>query len=311
MTLKIKSGRLSFWALVLLLLFFAQRLKAQNYVDIIKLNYNNTSQNTFENSNVTTRVEELDLETTLPITINTSTNFLTGFIYEHIQTKLFEDGDKETFSSLSLKIGFNKIYSDKWSGTYVLIPRVASDFNQITKKNFQLGGFVLLKYAKNENMSYKAGLYANTELSGPWFVPLLGLYYISSNKKWEFNLTIPILADINYAIHSKVAIGFNYSGQVRSYHLTKIPSTEKSGYVSRSTNEVSGYLKFSLTKSIIIQTKVGRSVGRFYRVYDENDKITLGFPLINIGDNRTQLNTDFKDGWTYQAMLIYRFRRNP
>ena len=159
-------------------------------------------------------------------------------------------------------------------------------------------------------MSYKLGLYANSELSGPWFVPLLGLYYLSPNKKLEVNLTIPILADVNYALHPKIAVGFNYSGQVRSYHLSKIQTTEKSGYVTRTTNEVAGYLKFTLTKSMIIQTKAGHSVGRFYRVYDENDKVKVGFPLVNVGDDRTQLNTDFADGWTYQAMLIYRFRRD-
>ncbi len=296
--------------LALLTMLFAQTLLAQNYVDVIKLNYNNTSRNNFENSSKSTRVEEFDLETTLPIAINSKTNFLTGFIYERIQTKLFEEGSEETFSSISLKIGFNKTHSAKWTGTYVFVPKIASDFNRITKKDFQLGGFVLLKYNKNENMNYKVGLYANSELFGPWFVPPLGLYYISPNKRFEANVTMPILADVNYAIHPRVSIGLNYSGQVRSYHLTKIPSTEKSGYVARSTNEVSGYLKFDLSKGVILHTKVGRSIGRYYRVYDEDDKIKVGFPLLYIGDNREQLNTDFKDGWIYQVMLVYRFRRN-
>jgi hypothetical protein len=310
MTIKITSERFSSAILALFLFCFTQRTLAQSYVDVIKLNYNNTSQNSFENSNAKTRVEEFDLETTLPIVLNARTNFLTGFIYEHIQTKLFEDGAIEKFSSFSLKIGINKTHSAKWSGTYVLIPRIASDFNQISKKDFQLGGYGLLKYTRNENVSYKLGLYANSELSGPWFVPLFGLYYLSPGKKLEVNLTVPILADVNYALHSKIAIGFNYSGQIRSYHLTKISSTEKNGYVTRATNDVSGYFKFSVSKSIIVQTKVGRSVGRYYRVYEENDKVTVGFPLLNIGDNRTQLNTDFEDGWTYQAMLIYRFKRD-
>src|SRR6187431_1753633 len=160
MTIKTTSERFSSAALVFFLLCLTQRTLAQSYVDIIKLNYNNTSQNSFENSNAKTRVEEFDLETTLPIVVNVSTNFLTGFTYEHIQTKLFEDGIAEKFSSFSLKIGLNKNHSPKWSGTYVLIPRMASDFNQVTKKDFQLGGYALLKYTKNENMSYKLGLYA-------------------------------------------------------------------------------------------------------------------------------------------------------
>jgi hypothetical protein len=44
-------------------------------------------------------------------------------------------------------------------------------------------------------------------------------------------------------------------------------------------------------------------------VYDEDDKITIGFPLTYIGDDREQLNTDIKDGWVYQFLLIYRFHK--
>ncbi len=300
-----RSNLIIQFALPLLLL--TQTLLAQKYVDIVKLNYNNTSRNNFENSSKSTRVEELDLETTLPIAINSKTNFITGFIYERIRTKLFEDGDLETFSSISLKIGFNKVHSAKWSGTYVFVPKIASDFHHITKKDFQLGGFVLLKYSKNESLNYKVGLYANGELFGPWFVPLLGLYYISPNKKFEANVTMPIMADVNYSILKRVAIGMNFFGQVRTYYLTKITSDGSNGYVHRSTTELFGYLKFNLSKSVTIQTKAGYSIGRFYRVYDENDKISFGLPLSYFGDDRKQLNTDFQDGWVYQTMLIYRF----
>ncbi len=302
---------ISIISFTLLFVLLSHSLLAQDYVDLVKLNYNNTSQNNFENSNAKTRVEELDLEVTLPIVLNNSTNLLTGLIYERIQTKLFEDESEETFSSISLKIGLNKTHSAKWSGTYMLLPKLASDFNHISNKDFQLGAVALLKYKKNENMLYKVGLYANSELFGPWFVPLLGLYYLSPNKKFEANLTLPISADINYAVHKNVAMGMNFYGQIRSYHLTKLSTTGNDGYVARSTNELFGYLKFNLTKSLNIQTKVGHSIGRYYRVYDEDDKISFGIPLHYFGDNRQQLNTDFKDGWVFQLMLVQRLYKNP
>ena len=75
----------------------------------------------------------------------------------------------------------------------------------------------------------------------------------------------------------------------------------------KAANELFGYLKLNLSKSLSIQTKIGYSIGRSYRVYKETDKITVGSILIKIGDDRQQLNTDFADGFIYQASLLYRF----
>ncbi len=282
---------------------------AQEYVDVVKLNYNNTTQNTFADSDVASRIKELDLETTIPIVLNSRTNFITGFILERIETQLFEDGVNENFGSFNLKIGVNRVHSEKWSGTYVFIPKIASDLGQISHKDFQIGGFALLKYKKNNNTSYKVGLYSNGELFGPWVVPLFGIYYLSPSKRFEANVTAPVSADFNYAVHPRFAIGFNYAGMVRTYHLTNITSTGNDGYVERATNEVAGYLKFNLTKRLGLLTKFGHSIGRHYRVYDDDDKITIGFPLTYIGDDRQQLNTDIRDGWVYQFLLIYRFHK--
>lgn len=288
---------------------FANLACAQEYVDVVKLNYNNTVQNTFVDSDVASRIKELDLETTIPIVLNSRINFITGFILERIETQLFEEGQNETFSSINLKLGMNQVHSEKWSGTYVLLPKMASDFEQITKKDFQLGGFALLKYKKNSTTSYKVGLYSNSELFGPWVVPLFGIYYLSPSKRFEANVTAPVSADFNYALHPKFAIGFNYAGMVRTYHLTNITSTGNDGYVERANNVVTGYLKFNLTKRLGLLIKFGHSIGRHYRVYDEDDKITIGFPLTYIGDDREQLNTDIRDGWVYQFLLIYRFHK--
>jgi hypothetical protein len=291
------------------LALYANSAWGQEYVDVVKLNYNNTTQNTFVYSEVASQIMELDLETTVPIVLNSRTNFITGFIFERIETQLFEDGATENFGSFNLKIGMNRVHSEKWSGTYVLVPKIASDFEQISTNDFQLGGFALLKYRKNSSTSYKIGLYTNSELFGPWVVPLFGIYYLSPSKRFEANVTAPVSADFNYALHSKFAVGFNYAGMVRTYHLTNVTSTGDDGYVERATNEVAGYLKFNLTQRLGLITRFGHSLGRHYRVYDEDDKITIGFPLTYIGDDREQLNTDIKDGWVYQFLLIYRFHK--
>lgn len=284
---------------------FGFTTQAQDYVDLVKINFNTSSENKFEDSPATTRVQELDLEVTAPIRINASTNFLTGFIYEGIRTQLTPFEGVETFGSIALKLGVNRIHSEKWSGTYMLLPKIASNHRTISRKDFQVGGVALLKYIKNEHTAYKLGMYYNTELFGPWVVPLVGLYHRSRNKKFEANFTLPLLGDVNYSFAGNVAVGLNFSGQVRTYYLT-----ERSGpdvYLARSINELFAYVRLSITKNVILQLRGGRSIARSYRLYEDGQKVSLGLPLAYFGDDRQQVNADFKDGWVGQGILLYRF----
>jgi len=279
----------------------------QKYVDIAKFWYGNSSLNKFDNSTASTRLQEVGVDVTMPFVVNSSDAVLSGLFYERITTRLFEDDPETTVSVIGVRAGMSKKHSDKWSGTYLLIPKIASDFEHIGSQDFQVGAIALLKYTRSDKKNYKVGLYYNSELFGPFVVPLFGIYYLSENEKFETNLTLPFLADMNYKLHERLNIGLNFNGQVRSYHLTEVSSTSLPGYLVKATNELYSYLKFNLTESLSIQTRLGYSVGRNYRVYDENDKITFGTMLIKVGDDRTQLNTDFSDGFIYQATVLYRF----
>jgi Domain of unknown function (DUF6268) len=282
----------------------------QKYVDIARFWYGNSSLNKFDNSDSTTRLKELGIDLTIPFVINSSDAFLTGLFYERIETRLFEKDPEIAVSVIGVRAGLSKKHSDKWSGTYLLIPKLASDFDHIGSKDFQVGFIALMKYAKSLTTNYKVGIYYNSELFGPFIVPLVGLYYLSKNEKFETNLTLPFLADVNYKLHNRLNVGLNFNGQVRSYHLAEVSATRQPGYLVKSTNELFTYLKFNLTKSLSVQTRLGYSVGRSYRVYDENDKISFGTMLIKVGDDRQQLNTDFADGFIYQVNVVYRFITN-
>lgn len=302
----LKNIREKFVILFFLLLLIANA-HGQNFVDIAKFHYGTSALNTFDNSDSKTRIDELGLDATVPIVINDAHAFLTGIIYERIRTKLFESNPVLTISSLAVKVGLSKKHSDKWSGSYILLPKLASDFKRIGRRDFQFGAIALFKYSKRENLHYKLGAYYNTELSGPFFVPLFGLYSISNNKKVETNLTLPFLVDVSYKLHPLLNIGVNFSGQQRSYHLNDPTPNAKGGYVVKSTNEVCGYLKFNLSKGLSLHTRMGYAMDRSYRVYDDSEKISFGSILLKVGDHRTQLNTDFSDGFIYQASMIYRF----
>lgn len=295
-------------ALILIAVLFIihNNVTSQNYVDFLKVTGNTTSVNKFDTSSSSTKINEIYADLTVPIKLNENSCLLSGVIYENIQTKLFEDGNAITLNSYTLKLGMNKVFNEKWSGTAVLLPKLSSDFVNVGNKDFQMGGIAIIKFKKSSSLNYKFGMYYNTDLFGPFFVPMVGMYYLSPNKKFETNIMLPLQADVNYKIIPFMNIGFNFNGQIRSYHLTDITPTIHSAYVARSTNEFFAYLKFNLSKSLSIQTKVGQSLGRSYRVYDENDKVNFCLPATFIGPKRHQLNTNFANGQIFQVTLLYR-----
>lgn len=291
-------------------LFVSAFMYSQNYIDLLKINAGTTPHNQFDSSSAKTKINELSADLSIPIRLNEKTSVITGIIYEVIQTQLFKDGKTGMFGSTTVKLGLNKNLNDKWSATGVLLPKIASDYKSLSEKDFQLGGIAIFKYKKRENLNYKVGLYYNSELFGPFFVPMLGMYYLSPNKKLEVNLMLPLQADINYKIIPLINAGLNFNGQIRSYHLNHITDVNPDTYVVKSSNELYAYLKFNFTPGISLQTKIGHSFGRSYKVYDEKDKVHFGLPATFVGPKREQLNTGFSNGLLFQVILLYRIALN-
>lgn len=156
------------YILILFICISATFIFSQNYIDLFKVNVNTTPYNAFDTSSVKTKVNEIMADLTLPIKLNDKTTFITGVIYESIQTKIYEDGDIKSFGSSTIKLGLNNKFNEKLSGTLVLLPKIASDYKSIGNKDFQLGAIGILKIKKHENLNYKVGLYYNSELFGPF-----------------------------------------------------------------------------------------------------------------------------------------------
>lgn len=281
--------------------------KAQNYVDLLKINAGTTPLNTFDSSSTAATVlNEYGVDATLPIKLNDKSTFLTGASYESFQAKLFADQKMQNMTAVALKLGLSHNFNEKFTGTVVLLPKLATNFGPVNEKDFQMGALAFFKYKAKPNLNYRYGLYYNTESFGPLFVPLLGIYYLSKNEKFEMTAMLPISADINYKIVKLLNFGVNFNGQTKSYHLANVAPGLKSSYVMRQTNELFAYLKFNFGKSIILQTKVGQSLGRKFKVYHDEDKVDFALPLTFVNDNRTQLNTKFADGLIFQVVFIYR-----
>ncbi|MDO6759496.1 DUF6268 family outer membrane beta-barrel protein [Tamlana sp. 2_MG-2023] len=279
---------------------------AQNHFDIAKLSYTNTPKNEFDDFDSSTTVEELALALKFPVVINEKTTLLTGLFTNKTKVKLDSDASHSNLKILGVNLGVNKVFNDKWSGTFYVIPKIASDHISFSKENLQIAFLTLITKQKRENLKYRYGFYINTEKYGPLMIPLFGIYYLSPNKRFETNLYLPSTGDINYRLKDKIWLGMTFDGLGTTYNLTEQDYTADGAYVSKVSNEAFAYLRFQLSKSLYLNTKAGYAVRRNYGVYGSNDKIKMALGPFYFDDNRTELNNSFKDGALFKLELMYR-----
>ncbi len=282
------------------------QLTAQNYADLLKVAYAQTFSNNFEGVPSSTQVTSADIDLTVPLVLNDQHVFITGGSFNYNQLQLYPEARESSLYSTLLKVGLASTYSEKWSSTLVLLPKVASDYENITGDDFYLGGFALLKYHKKENLIYRFGAYGSQEAFGFFATPIFGWYYLSNNGKFEMDMSLPISADMNYTFNREVfTLGVDYYGIGRSFNLTATNTPDV--YVDVSSLEFASYLQYNgWDKSVLLRAKLGYSSNNF-EVYNQGETIDLGLSAFSFGDDRTQLNPTISGGFFFRFEAIYRF----
>jgi hypothetical protein len=280
---------------------------SQDYVDVLKLGYGRSFNNNFEGSDGSTHITSLEANLTLPIVLNKKNAIITGGIFSKNRLQLYplENGFTTPFTNLyssTLKIGLSSTFNEKWGMTLVFLPKIASDYYDISSNDFFLGGFGVLKYQKRENVLYRFGVYSSSEAFGFYTTPILGWYSLSKNKKIEMDIFMPISVDINYT-QDGFTYGFSYFGIGRSFNLEQ---NNLNQYVQLNSLEFAGYAQYNkLFKNTIIRAKLGYASDD-YEVHNYGDKIDFGFIAFNFGDNRQQLNPKIKGSLFFKLELLYR-----
>ena len=290
--------------ILIYLLFFPSLVVAQDHIDLFKIGYGKTFDNSFANTSENTEVTTFDANLTYPIPINEKHTFITGAAFNYSNLQLFPNAAYTSLYSSTLKIGLASTFNEKWSSTVVLLPKIASDYKDISGDDFYLGGYAVLKLKKKENLIYRFGIYASSEAFGIFSTPIIGWYYLSPNKKFEMDMSLPIATDINYKL-SFATVGVDYYGIGRSYNLNQgaLPMQ----YVDQSSLEFLGYFQFNTLKNtVLLRVKAGYSTSN-YEVYEDGDKIDFGLSAFSFGDNRTQLNPDISGGLLLKFEAVYRF----
>lgn len=291
---------------------------AQDYVDLFTVGYGETFNNDFEGSMSSTEISSLEVDFTFPIVLNENNALITGVTFSRNRLQLFPEGGialhhtgaaSDGYSNLfstTLKLGLASTYNERWSSTIVLLPKIASDYQNISGSDFYFGGFGVLKLKKRENLIYRFGLYATSEAFGFFTTPIFGWYYLSPNNSFEMDMSLPIAADMNYT-QGSFSYGIDYIGIGRSFNITE-PNSDI--YVDVSSLEFASYLQYNaFEKSVLLRAKFGYSSSD-YEVYRQGEKIDFGVSAFSFGDERTQLNPTISGGFFLKFQAIYRFDLN-
>ena len=296
--------------LIFCLVFLTITLIAQEYVDVFKFGYSYSDQAKFKDTNENTSIKAFNGALTLPIELSSKHVFLTGVDFSSHNLWLSpEYNQSTTIYNTIVKVGLATTFTEKWSTTLVLLPKIASDYKTISGDDFNFGIYAIAKLKKSEHFKFRFWLYASTELFGVFATPIIGAYYLSPHKRFEIDDSLPITAAINYHFES-VTVGFDYFAIGRSYNISQETSTPL--YVDQRPIEASTYIQFGLAEnSILLRTKVGFS-SNTNEVYKQGDQLNYRVSAFSFGDNRTQLNPDILGSIFLKFEAIYRihFKKN-
>lgn len=295
-------------------------LTAQNYVDVFKVGYSQNFNSEFNGFSETTNIKSLDVDLTYPIVIDEKNALITGVTYSRNNLEVFPQptihttglepvpqfSDNVSLHTSILKLGLATTFNEKWSGTFVFLPKLASDYIDISADDFYLGGVAVIKYQKNERLKYRLGVFAIDQAYGWFTTPIFGLYYLSANNKFEMDISAPVAGDINYALSPAFKIGFDYIGIGRSFdiHQENTPAY----YVDYGVLEFTAYAQYGLLdNSILLRAKAGYA-DFDAEAYADGDDVNFRVSAFNVGgDNRQQLNPDLSSGFFGKIEAVYRF----
>lgn len=312
---------ISIWTLVSL------DVNAQDFYTIFnsEIEYSPNNSYTYEPNN-SVNLQENNTDLSLPIPRKNGDAFLFGigaqkfrptanFVDEPI-TKDTVYSSTYQFYRYRLQAGYSKKWSDDFSSVVILMGRASSDMlDGYSPDIYQYGGLVLFTKKRSDLITYKFGLYMNTEFFGLFIVPLFGVDWKMSDK-WRAFGVLPASMSLQYYMNKSFRTGLMFKAPTNTYRVSETslenPYEDRiSTYVHYQTNNLYLYLDCYITKSIVFTAKLGRTIFRGVRLYDSDDVFSFNISGIGFGGTRQPIPVpvyrDFSDGWLLNASIAYRF----
>ncbi len=279
---------------------------AQEYLDLASFSYTTSFNSNVLDEDRDTSIQEWSLNVDLPLVLDEETALIFGLGSNKIDVELIPSPQPATeFYSINLRLGINRVFSERWTGTFLLIPKVASDFKSGFRKGNQIGAVALLTRTRSGRLKNFYGLYGNKEEFGLLLVPIVGVYYKSLNDRFEADVFLPVRVDLNLGLGERTSAGLRFDGLGTSFSIQNPGYPDH--YVTRISTDLFTYGQYALTPNILLRAKLGYSFFRNFKVYNNDEKIDLSLVGIFFGDDREILNQDIRDSFQFKLEMVYRF----
>ena len=270
-------------------------LYSQPYLDLVKLNYTYSPLKGVNDKKSPLQSNFFTADVTLPIELKKGGD---AIIINPFFTNNTGEVSTTDFhvTSKALLVGFlKKDIFPNWNLLSSFIVRRNTEVDIETDDNWQYGGIILATWKKNEDVSFKFGMYYNREFFGNYFMALVGLDWKIDSKNNLFGV-LPGYMIFEHKVASKFYYGFAFHAFTNSYREQIIdPLSGGSNYLRIDDNPLGIYADTYLSKKIVLSAEAGYTILRRYRYGYKYDDI--------------HFKTDYKnDNFYVKASLAYRLR---
>lgn len=197
--------------------------------------------------------------------------------------------------SLFFPITFIKPLSNKWTIALSAIPRWNGNAADLFNNSFQMGGVALAAYKKSPSLTYRIGVYYNSEFFGPFVIPLLGFDWRMSNKDNLFGV-LPQILTYEHRVSKRLSWGAVYRMHNTSYRVGTLNQSLIPNFFRINEMQLHLTADAYLSKNLLLNIEAGHSLFRRYRMGTRVDK--------------KEYYSDIKvnDSYIIKAAFIYRIR---
>jgi len=270
-------------------------VSAQAYLDIVKFNYTHSPSQGLNEKKSPLHSNFFTADVTLPIELKKDGD---AFIVNPFFTNNTGQVSSMDFHVISkaLMVGFlKKDLFPNWNLLSSFIARRNREVDIESNDDWQYGGVILTTWKKNEDLSFKFGLYYNREFFGNFFMPLVGLDWKIDAKNNLFGV-LPGYMIFEHKVVPGFYYGFTFRALTNSYREQIIdPLDGGYNYLRIDDNPLGIYADTYLSKKIVLSTEAGYTILRRYR---------YGYKT-----EYAHIKTDYRnDNFYFKASLAYRIR---
>lgn len=287
--MKAKKNRSATSIFLFVLLFWMKQSNAQPFFDVANIYWQQSPNKSLYHSNENSLKTNL-ISASLQAAFKVKKDYVIINPFADYYELRFWENPKQKLYGIGMSLTYLKQWkNEKWSTAFVAIPRLNTEMKNVSGNDYQMGGAVLATYKKNEKLSYKFGVYYNSEHFGALVVPLIGVEWKVSEKLGIFGV-FPNQLNLEYKFNKTFYAGFEANFIINSYRFAD------DSFLRMDDNHVKIYLDTYLTKNIVLNLQAGQSVLRKYRTGVRENGTTHYNEL------------DVNDGVLFKAGIVYRIR---